>query len=204
MISWSTLSLTFKDNCSYWIRVSKFLFGDPRCRLHNNPQHFSGKTKKIQVYSETGVIFRRENESPRAEQAQMCRRGVDMGGQPLSSHTWSTSASLSQEAFIGRRQGRGGIHEISFHNIEKMLDCHYLILLNNAYSQLQLVQTIDWFSQTIGLGSIFFLLQRHLVVNIRIASSLNYWSCYMFRDFRCPLWALLIYALIGFKYWIPV
>lgn len=52
------MSLTSEDNCSNWIRVSKFLFGDPACGLHNNPQHFS---TEIQFYSEKGFILLREN-----------------------------------------------------------------------------------------------------------------------------------------------
>lgn len=169
MISWSTLSLTFKDNCSYWIRVSKFLLGDPRCGLHNNPQHFSGKTKTPGLFGDRNHIPQREREpSSRAGTDVQERSGYGRAAS-LMSHTWSTSASLSQqEPFIGRRQGRGGIREISFHNMEKMLGCHYSILLNNAYSQLQLVQTNN---QT-RLHS-FLLLQRHLVVNISIASSLE-------------------------------
>lgn len=150
MIDWSTLSLTFKDNCSYWIRVSKFLFGDPRCGLHNNPQHFSGK-KKIQVYSETGVIFRRENESPRAEQAQMCRRGVDTTGQPPSwvTHEAHQPACRRRLSLVGSKEEVGFMRSV-------FKTCKICLIVITQFCLTTHIVNYIWFRQKQSDSGLFF------------------------------------------------
>lgn len=81
------VSLTSKDNRSYWIWVSKFLFGDPTCGLNNNPQHFGEKSPNL--FRKTSHIPLRERESPHR---QSCKRHRCVGEE------WIPEGRLSHES----------------------------------------------------------------------------------------------------------